>query len=255
MAKKKKRRQTPEGVDPNEKRRERLEARRRAKAEAIAARQRAERRARLLRLLVYGALFALAVWFVFLRPSGAPEEIRGHEVQAFDDDGEGVHTGPYQYETSPPVAGPHSGVIPCGTYAQPVANENLVHSLEHGAVYALYSPELPPDQIEALENLATEQGWEENFLVAPYEEGLPEGALISIGSWGYRMDLEEFDEQAIVEYYDEFEGTRTREADIGCPNESDQNFEPEEQETPGAGQGAGATPTPTPKPKPSATKG
>ena len=246
MAKKKgsskKRRQAPPGVDPNEKRRERLEARRRAKAEQLAAQRRAEQRARLVRILFYVGLLALAIWFFFLRGSGAPEEFNGHEVQSFNSAGEGVHEGPFEYETSPPVAGPHSDVVPCGTYGSPVPSENVIHSLEHGAVYALYSPELPVQQIRALEGLAEKEGWTKNFLVAPFEGEMPEGTLISIGSWGYRMDLDEIDEDAIVQYYDEFEGTRTNEAGVGCDNTEDDTFEPEDE--PAAGATPEATPTP-----------
>jgi hypothetical protein len=252
MAKKKssskRRRQAPTGVDPNEKRRERLEARRRAKAEAIAAQQKAERRARIVRTFFYVGLLALAIWFFFLRGGSAPEEIAGHEVQSFSTAGEGVHTPPFDYDTSPPVAGPHSDVIPCGTYGTAVANENLVHSLEHGAVYALYSPDLPVPQIRTLEGLAEQEGWSNNFLVAPYDGEMPEGTLISIGSWGYRMDLEEVDENAIVQYYDEFNGTRTNEAGVGCDNTSDQTFQaPDEGEEQGPAAGNEAEETPTPE--------
>ena len=247
MAKKKgsskKRRQAPPGVDPNEKRRERLEARRRAKAEQLAAQHRAEQRSRILRFVFYVGLIALAIWFFFLRGGGAPEEINGHEVVEYNAAGEGVHEGPYQYETSPPVAGPHRNAIPCGTYSAPVPDEDMIHSLEHGAVYGLYSPELPVEQVRQLEGLAAKEGWTQNFLVAPYENEMPEGTLISIGSWGFRMDLDEFDEDAIVGYYDEFEGTRTAEAGVGCANESDDTFEPEDEE-PKAGATPEATPTP-----------
>lgn len=250
MAKKKKgsskkRRGTPPGVDPNEKRRERLEARRRAKAEAIAAQQRAERRARVLRLLFYGALFALAVWFFFLRGAG-PDEIAGNEVKSLSTSGEGVHSAPYTYEDSPPVSGPHRNAIPCGSYAQPVPNEDLVHSLEHGAVYALYAPDLPIEQIRQLEALAAD--YEENLLVAPYTGEME--APIAVGSWGKRMDIDEFDEDAIREFYDAFAGTGTREASEGCPNDSAGEFEPPEAATPAPG----AEVTPDPGATPKATK-
>ena len=255
MAKKKgsskKRRSAPPGVDPNERRRERLEARRRAKAEAIAAQQRAERRARMIRLAFYGAIFALAIWFFFLRESGRPDEIAGHPVESFSTAGQNDHAAEGEtvtYETSPPVAGRHApSPFPCGTYAEPVPNENLVHSLEHGAVYALYPPSLPVEQVSTLEGLAAEQGWEENFLVAPYDGEMPEDTLVSVGGWGHRMDLPEIEVSAIVEFYDEFEGTGTSEAGLGCPNDSDQEFEPEDDAAPAGG--AEATPDPTPTPK------
>jgi hypothetical protein len=253
MAKKKptskKRRKAPEGVDPNEKRRERLEARRQAKAEAIARQRRTEQRARLIRMAVYAGLFGLAVWFFFFRGPNLPEQVQGHEVQSFSGTGENDHTdAPVAYDESPPVSGQHAASpLVCGTYAEPVANEGLVHSLEHGAVYALYSRDLPVEQIRTLEGLAAEEDWSENFLVAPYDD-LPEGTVVSVGSWGHRMDLSEFDRDAIVEFKDTFESQGTAEASIGCENASEEQFEAEEDAAPEPGAGAtpGSTPTPTP---------
>jgi hypothetical protein len=256
MAKKKpaskKRRKAPEGVDPNEKRRERLEARRQAKAEAIARQRRAEQRARLIRMAVYAGLFGLAVWFFFFRGPNLPEQVQGHDVQSFSSTGENDHTDdPVNYEESPPVSGPHAGSpLSCGTYAEPVANEGLVHSLEHGAVYALYSRDLPEQQIRTLEGLAGEEDWSENFLVAPYDD-LSEDTLVSVGAWGYRMDLSEFDRDAIVEFKDTFESQGTGEANIGCENASEEQFQAEDEGAPdpGAGDTPEATPTPTPTDK------
>lgn len=247
MAKKKgsskKRRQAPPGVDPNEKRRERLEARRRAKAEAIAAQQRAERRARILRLLFYGGLLALAIWFFFIRnTTSIPDEI-ADRVDTYSDAGENDHAAEGEtvtYAESPPVSGRHApGPIPCGTYGEAVSNEGLVHSLEHGAVYLLYSPDLPPDQIKQLEEIAS--GYDENVLSAPYEGEME--TPIAVGSWGERMDLEEVDEAAITTYIDTFAGEGP-ESDTGqtCPSDSEQKFDPEEGKTPGPG--AEETPAP-----------
>jgi hypothetical protein len=249
MAKKKgsskKRRQAPPGIDPNEKRRERLEARRRAKAEALAAQQRAERRARIVRVVFYVGLLALAIWFFFLRESNpVPEEI-ADRVQSYSEAGENDHAAVGEtvaYEESPPVSGRHApSPIPCGTYGEAVPNEGLVHSLEHGAVYLLYAPDVPVPQIRQLEEIAG--NYDENVLVAPYDGEME--TPIAVGSWGERMDLEEVDEDAITTYIDTFAGEGP-ESDTGqtCPNDSDQTFDPEDAETPGAGGNADETPAP-----------
>src|SRR4051794_4886664 len=45
----------------------------------------------------------------------------------------------------PPVGGAHAAVwLNCGIYDQPVPNENAVHSMEHGAAWFTYQPDLPP---------------------------------------------------------------------------------------------------------------
>ena len=44
--------------------------------------------------------------------------------------------GKVTYAQMPPVGGKHSAVWQnCGIYSAPVANENAVHSMEHGAVW------------------------------------------------------------------------------------------------------------------------
>src|SRR5262245_44622584 len=55
------------------------------------------------------------------------------------------HTdGPVPYPQVPPVGGPHNPVwLNCGIYDQPAPNENAVHSMEHGAVWITYQPDLP----------------------------------------------------------------------------------------------------------------
>lgn len=55
------------------------------------------------------------------------------------------------YAQTPPAGGEHAPVwLNCGTYPAPVKNENAVHSMEHGAVWVTYRPDLPPAQVDAL---------------------------------------------------------------------------------------------------------
>ena len=57
------------------------------------------------------------------------------------------------YKDIPPVGGNHHPVwLSCNgdIYDEPVVDENAVHSLEHGAVWITYQPELAAEQIEIL---------------------------------------------------------------------------------------------------------
>ena len=54
-------------------------------------------------------------------------------------------------------------------------DENAVHSLEHGAVWITYQPDLPQEQIEKLSDLAQRNRF---VLVSPYPD-LPAAVVAS----------------------------------------------------------------------------
>lgn len=96
-------------------------------------------------------------------------------------------TGTVQYSTSPPVGGPHSPIpADCmGTvYPNPIANENAVHSLEHGAVWVTYRPGLASDEVATLTKLVQGRPY---TLMSPYP-GLSNP--ISVQSWGYQLRVD-----------------------------------------------------------------
>jgi hypothetical protein len=235
--KKRRRRSTAPGVDAEARRRERLEARRQAKAEAMEARRRKERRDKIIRrsLLVLAALGI--VWFLFLR-NVTPNEINGREVLDFSTAGSGQHQPPpISYETSPPVAGPHgSSPVPCGLYSEQIPDENQVHDLEHGAVGVQYKPDLPVRQIRRIEDLV--RSYDSHVFAGPYEEM---ESNISLTAWGHMVRLDAFEEQTIRAFIDEFaEGGDAPEAFQDCPVESDERFRPEPTPSPAE------TPSPSP---------
>lgn len=94
-------------------------------------------------------------------------------------------TAPVTYEQTPPVGGPHySQWLNCGVYTAPVQNENAVHSLEHGAVWITYQPDLPADQVATLQALTKAGSYR---LLSPYP-GLPSPMVAS--AWGLQLQVE-----------------------------------------------------------------
>lgn len=94
---------------------------------------------------------------------------------------------PVAYTKSPPLGGAHdyawascNGVV----YPQAIRSENLVHSLEHGAVWIAYNP----DQVtgDALNTLTAKVQDKPYTVMSPYP-GLDQP--ISVQSWGHQLKL------------------------------------------------------------------
>lgn len=110
----------------------------------------------------------------------------------------GVHkAGPLKYAQNPPVAGEHNNNIQnCegNVYDAPIANEHAVHSLEHGAVWITYRPDLPQDQVAKLK--AKVEGVEKTFM-SPYT-GLD--SAVSLQAWGYQLKVPSANDERVDEF-------------------------------------------------------
>ena len=100
------------------------------------------------------------------------------------------HVGPDKrvaYDHSPPFGGPHDGTwAACNgvVYTTPVRNENMVHSLEHGAVWIAYNPEKVTGP--ALQSLRDRVQGANYLMLSPYP-GLD--APISLQAWGHQLKV------------------------------------------------------------------
>ncbi|CAM2875707.1 DUF3105 domain-containing protein [Skermania piniformis] len=104
----------------------------------------------------------------------------------------GLHVKPDQrvaYDHSPPFGGPHDGVwASCmgNVYPKPVRTENMVHALEHGAVWVAYNPDkLDAAGIDALKDRVDGQQY---MLMSPYP-GLDRP--IALQSWGHQLEVDD----------------------------------------------------------------
>jgi hypothetical protein len=115
--------------------------------------------------------------------SGAPDDVKTYDVGPA-----GEHTGgDVDYDQTPPAGGPHNPVWQnCGYYDKPVRDESAVHSLEHGAVWITYSPDLPQNQVNELKNIAQSESY---VLVSPYPD-LPDDTPVVASAWGKQVGLD-----------------------------------------------------------------
>jgi hypothetical protein len=114
----------------------------------------------------------------------------------------------------PPVGGMHSGIWQnCGVYEQPVESKNVVHSMEHGAVWIAYNPGLLEEDIEPLQ----EQVWDEPFVVLSPFPGLRSPVVLS--AWGVQLEVESADDGRIADFIDQYQrGPQTPELGATCSN-------------------------------------
>ena len=118
------------------------------------------------------------------------------------------------YDQRPPASGDHFDAWQnCGFYTAPVQDQTAVHALEHGAVWISVAPDLPLDQIDAIE--ARLDG-EEHLLAAPYP-GLQNPIVMT--AWTRQLALDEIDDPLFEEFIDTYQARRSPtapEAGVSC---------------------------------------
>jgi hypothetical protein len=101
-----------------------------------------------------------------------------------------------RYDHTPPVGGMHASVFQdCELYEEPIFNEGAVHSLEHGAVWITFDPDLAEDQVELIGLLAQDP----KVLASPWDlDDLP--APIVLSAWGVQLPVAELPDEAALRF-------------------------------------------------------
>lgn len=102
------------------------------------------------------------------------------------------------YDRFPPVGGPHdaewaacNGVV----YTSPVRNENMVHTLEHGAIWIAYNPDtLAAGDLDVLTKLVEGKGY---MVLSPYP-GMT--SPISLQAWGHQLMLNSAGDERVRQF-------------------------------------------------------
>ncbi|HSO66127.1 MAG TPA: DUF3105 domain-containing protein [Ornithinibacter sp.] len=125
-------------------------------------------------------------------------------------------TDPVTYEQNPPVGGDHHPTwLNCGVYGEPVPNELAVHSLEHGAVWVTYRPDLPADQVAVLADAVPD-----TYIVLSPVDDLP--APVVASAWGVQLQLTGVDDPRLEEFITQYrQGPQTPEPGAACTGGSD----------------------------------
>lgn len=209
---------TPSPQTPSVK--QQRDARRAEKVEAMKRKLAVQRRNRTIGIVsaIAGgiAVIAIVVTLVVINPApitptGAdpapvadPDSI---EIDGLVDFGTlaAAHVGPdpvdYEatYDMNPPAGGDHFAAwLNCGVYEEQQVNENAVHSLEHGAVWITYDPELVDsagvDELRAA--IPTTYS-----VLSPYP-GLP--APVVASAWGKQVQLDGPNDPRLADFIQKF---------------------------------------------------
>lgn len=136
-------------------------------------------------------------------PSQAPPENPPEGVQTFPATTNRNVNGQVAYEQDPPTSGDHAPIWQnCGFYGSPFQNEYAVHSLDHGAVWLTYRPDLPEDQVDVLRGLAQE----EYVLVSLYPSL---DAPVVATAWRNQLALTGVDDPRLRQFVDQFRLSET----------------------------------------------
>lgn len=121
-------------------------------------------------------------------------------------------TAPVTYAQSPGVGGDHSARwTSCGVYTMPVQEMQAVHSMEHGAVWVTYRPDLPAEQLRTLTDLV---GSNTYILLSPYPG---QEAPVTATAWGIQLTLDSAADDRLPAFLQTYvQGEQTPEPGAPC---------------------------------------
>jgi len=113
------------------------------------------------------------------------------------------------YKSRPPASGPHySNWLQTYGFMDPAPpTGNWLHNLEHGAVAILYNcPSVCPELVQQLKDLYPQLPVGRNAvrgqaraLILPYTDM---DRKIAVVAWGWMLELDEYDQDQIISFYD-----------------------------------------------------
>ena len=123
--------------------------------------------------------------------------------------------GPVAYPdraTTPPNSGDHNGLPQtCQVYDAAIPPEHAVHSLEHGAAWVTYRPDLPADQVDVLRGLVEGNPYR---MLSPYPG---QTAAVSMQAWGRTLTAESATDPVVQRFLSDYtNGPQTREVGAAC---------------------------------------
>jgi hypothetical protein len=169
-----------------------------------------EKRMRMLRIWVPVGVIVVAFLGLLLARLLEPD-VAG--ARFIDSPPPGVHVAELDIPEGglPPMGGPHYGRWQnCGIYETAVDPGFAIHSMEHGAVWITYHPDLPREQIDALQNRVRGQAY---LLLSPYPD---QSSPIALTVWDIQLTVESADDERIDQFIRRYRNARGPEQGASC---------------------------------------
>ena len=101
----------------------------------------------------------------------------------------------------PPTGGSHNPRWQnCGIYADPVDSSLAVHSLEHGAVWLAYQPDLATEKVAELQDMVRGESY---VVMSPFPDLQSE---VVMSSWGKQLVIDAIPDEGIEQFIDRYQG-------------------------------------------------
>ncbi|MFS8201739.1 DUF3105 domain-containing protein [Streptomyces sp. CWNU-52B] len=121
-----------------------------------------------------------------------------------------------KYPMEPPVGGDHNQVwMNCNgdVYDKAIANENAVHSLEHGAVWVTYTGKASDADVKALAERVKKTPYS---LMSPVED---QEAPVMLSAWGHQRTVTGASDPDVATFFETYvQGKQTPEPGAACTN-------------------------------------
>ncbi|MEM7330599.1 MAG: DUF3105 domain-containing protein [Chloroflexota bacterium] len=120
---------------------------------------------------------------------------------------------PFEEYPLPPMGGAHQpNWQNCGVYTSPVAPGFAIHSMEHGAVWITYHPDLAADQIAVLEDTVRGDNY---LLLSPYPG---QSSSIVMTVWDRQLELTSATDERVEQFIRAYRRQRGPERAATCIN-------------------------------------
>jgi len=141
-------------------------------------------------------------------------DITGVEIVRYEETGNLHRQGDITYDHLPPAGGLHNDVpARCGFYDEAIPDEYVVHSLEHGAVWLAYAPDLPAADVETIHDVVR---GDDDTIASPYP-GLDEGVAVVVSAWTRQLTLDSVDDPRLEQFVEAYlDGDQAPEGSVPC---------------------------------------